>query len=141
MDRNLSKSYCIDISFQWPSVRKSKNRSLIDWRTYMPTYNKLVRDRIPEIIQSNGNKINTRILDEDEYKEELQLKLNEELQEYLEAMEDSHAVEELADMLELIYSLVEVHNSSFDELEEVRKEKRQVRGGFNERVYLIDVDD
>ncbi|MDQ0483991.1 nucleoside triphosphate pyrophosphohydrolase [Guptibacillus hwajinpoensis] len=107
----------------------------------MPTYNKLVRDRIPEIIQSNGNKINTRILDEDEYKEELQLKLNEELQEYLEAMEDSHAVEELADMLELIYSLVEVHNSSFDELEEVRKEKRQVRGGFNERVYLIDVDD
>jgi predicted house-cleaning noncanonical NTP pyrophosphatase (MazG superfamily) len=107
----------------------------------MPTYNKLVRDRIPEIIRANGNKFNTRILDEAEYKEELQLKLKEELHEYLEAMEDSHAVEELADMLELIYSLVEVHYSSFDELEEVRREKKEVRGGFDERVYLIDVEE
>ena len=107
----------------------------------MPTYNKLVRDRIPEIIRANGNIFNTRILEEAEYKEELQLKLKEELQEYLEAMEDSHAVEELADMLELIYSLVEVHHSSFEELEEVRREKREVRGGFDERIYLIDVED
>ncbi|MYL64379.1 phosphoribosyl-ATP pyrophosphohydrolase [Bacillus hwajinpoensis] len=107
----------------------------------MPTYNKLVRDRIPEIIRANGNKFNTEILDEAEYKKELQLKLKEELQEYLEAPEDSHAVEELADMLELIYSLVEVHHSSVEELEEVRKEKREIRGGFDERVYLIDVED
>ncbi|MGE6204650.1 nucleoside triphosphate pyrophosphohydrolase [Guptibacillus hwajinpoensis] len=107
----------------------------------MPTYNKLVRDRIPEIIRANGNKLNTRILDEAEYKGELQLKLKEELQEYLEAMEDSHAVEELADILELIYSLVDVHRSSLEELEDVRKEKREVRGGFEDRVYLIDVED
>ncbi|WP_226658938.1 nucleoside triphosphate pyrophosphohydrolase [Pseudalkalibacillus hwajinpoensis] len=107
----------------------------------MPTYNKLVRDRIPEIIRTNGNKCSTVILDEAEYKKELQLKLKEELQEYLEAQEDSHAVEELADMLELIYSLVEVHHSSSEELEEVRREKREIRGGFDERVYLIDVED
>ena len=107
----------------------------------MPTYNKLVRDRIPEIIRANGNKFNTEILDEAEYKKELQLKLKEELQEYLEAQEDSHAVEELADMLELIYSLVEVHHSSIEEVEEVRREKREIRGGFDERVYLIDVED
>ena len=107
----------------------------------MPTYNKLVRDRIPEIIRANGNKCNTEFLEEAEYKKELQLKLKEELQEYLEAQEDSHAVEELADMLELIYSLVEVHHSSIEELEEVRREKREIRGGFEERVYLIDVED
>ena len=107
----------------------------------MPTYNKLVRDRIPEIIRANGNKFNTEILDGAEYKKELQLKLKEELQEYLEAQEDSHAVEELADVLELIYSLVEVHHSSIEELEEVRREKREIRGGFDERVYLIDVED
>ena len=107
----------------------------------MPTYNKLVRDRIPKNIRAKGNKLNTRILDEAEYKDELQLKLKEELQEYLEAMEDSHAVEELADMLELIHSLVDVHRFSFEELEDVRKEKREVRGGFEDRVYLIDVVD
>ncbi|MFK3959976.1 phosphoribosyl-ATP pyrophosphohydrolase [Pseudalkalibacillus hwajinpoensis] len=107
----------------------------------MPTYNKLVRDRIPEIIRANGNKCSTEILDEAEYKKELQLKFKEELQEYLEAQEDSHAVEELADVLELIYSLVEVHHSSVEELEEVRREKREIRGGFDERVYLIDVED
>ncbi|WP_347551337.1 nucleoside triphosphate pyrophosphohydrolase [Pseudalkalibacillus hwajinpoensis] len=103
--------------------------------------NRLGRDHIPEIIRGNGNKFNIRILDKAEYKEELQLKLKEELQEYLEARDDSHAVEELADMLELIYSLVEVHHSSVEELEEERKEKREIRGGFDDRVYLIDVED
>ncbi|WP_283152637.1 nucleoside triphosphate pyrophosphohydrolase [Guptibacillus hwajinpoensis] len=107
----------------------------------MPTYNKLVRDRIPQIIHANGNRFNTRVLEEAEYKEELQLKLKEELQEYLEAREDSHAVEELADILELIHSLVEVHHSTPEELEAVRREKREVRGGFDDRVYLIDVED
>ncbi|MCF6136528.1 nucleoside triphosphate pyrophosphohydrolase [Pseudalkalibacillus berkeleyi] len=107
----------------------------------MPTYNKLVRDRIPEIIQYTGKSFNTSILDVDHYEMELKEKLKEELNEYLEASDDASAIEELADLLELIHALTSVHHSSVEELETVRKEKAEKRGGFQERIFLIDVED
>lgn len=107
----------------------------------MPTYNKLVRDCIPEIIQNTGKSFNTCILDVDHYEIELKEKLKEELNEYLEARDDASSIEELADILEIIHSLTSVHNSSVEKLESVRKEKAEKRGGFQERIYLIDVED
>lgn len=107
----------------------------------MPTYNKLIRDRIPEIIKATGKDFNITTLSDFEYKEELQSKLKEELQEYLEADGDSHSIEELADILELIHALTTVHHSSYEELEQVRIEKKEKRGGFEEKIYLIDVED
>ena len=107
----------------------------------MQTYNKLVRDRIPEIIANNGETCNTRTLDEAEYKTELRTKLAEELNEYLEAADDQSAVEELADILELLHALTAIHGSSAEQLEAVRAEKAEKRGGFKERIFLIDVQD
>ncbi|MDP4552961.1 nucleoside triphosphate pyrophosphohydrolase [Alkalihalobacillus macyae] len=107
----------------------------------MPVYNKLIRDRIPQIIEFTGKDFNIKILNDYEYKEELQWKLKEELQEYFEAEGDSHSIEELADILELIHALSTVHHSSYEELEKVRNEKKEKRGGFEERIYLIDVED
>ncbi|WP_314728305.1 nucleoside triphosphate pyrophosphohydrolase [Bacillus sp. Marseille-Q3570] len=97
----------------------------------MPTYNKLIRDRIPEILENKGLNYNTRLMEEDEYKIKLREKLTEELNEYLEASDDASSIEELADILELIHSLTSVHNSSVEELEAVRKEKAEKRGGFH----------
>lgn len=99
-------------------------------------YNKLVRDNIPDIIRSNGETPVTKILDNTEYKKELEAKLNEE---YLEVLESSgkSRIEELGDMLEVIKALAELENSSLDEVIEVRKEKCLKRGGFNKRIYLI----
>lgn len=71
----------------------------------MPTYNKLVRDRIPEIILNSGKTCHTRILDTEEYLHELHTKLKEETKEYYEAKDDSSAIEELADLLEVIRAL------------------------------------
>ncbi|WP_262384871.1 nucleoside triphosphate pyrophosphohydrolase [Paenibacillus terrae] len=71
----------------------------------MPTYNKLVRDRIPHIITSQGKECRTRILNPKEYKQELRTKLREEAEEYFEAAKDKDALEELADMLEVIRAL------------------------------------
>ena len=107
----------------------------------MPTYNKLVRDRIPFIISSQGKECRTRILDSEEYTEELKVKLNEEVEEYTKADNDQEALEELADMLEVIRALAEAHGSTWAELENIRADKVEARGGFQERVYLIDVDD
>jgi predicted house-cleaning noncanonical NTP pyrophosphatase (MazG superfamily) len=107
----------------------------------MPIYNKLVRDRIPEIIERAGKRYRTRVLEQDEFKLELQRKCQEELEEYLRAGNDQEAVEELADLLEIIYTLAEVHDSSPEELEQIRSEKVENRGGFQDRLFLLEVKD
>lgn len=107
----------------------------------MPVYNKLVRDRIPEIIENDGKKCSTKILDEKSYLSELRKKVHEELQEYEEASSDIEAVEELADILELIHALAKTHNATMEEVEKIRAEKAVKRGGFNDKIFLIEVED
>ncbi|WP_416148875.1 phosphoribosyl-ATP pyrophosphohydrolase [Salipaludibacillus sp. HK11] len=102
----------------------------------MPTYYKLVRDRIPEIIEMNGQKLEYRRINGEEFIIEAKKKLNEEVKEYLEAQQSEHAVEELADLVELIYCLAERHGYSKNELEAIRKEKSERRGSFQEGWYL-----
>lgn len=107
----------------------------------MPTYNKLVRDRIPEIIENDGKTCNTRILDEADYIQEVNKKMHEELQEYEAAETSADAVEELADLLELIHAAAQHHGASIEELEQLRADKAAKRGGFEERIFLVDVED
>ncbi|MFD0824420.1 nucleoside triphosphate pyrophosphohydrolase [Neobacillus sp. M.A.Huq-85] len=107
----------------------------------MSTNYKLVRDRIPQIIKNTGKQPITKILDNDEYIMELKNKIYEELEEYVETYNDQDAIEELADLLEVIISLARCHGSSFEMLEEVRRMKEVNRGGFKEKIYLIQVDD
>jgi predicted house-cleaning noncanonical NTP pyrophosphatase (MazG superfamily) len=107
----------------------------------MPIYNKLVRDRIPEIIESTGKKFSTRILNNEEYITELKNKSFEELQEYVQTTNNNDAIEELADLLEIIHALAEYHGSSIEMVEEVRKVKAEKRGGFKEKIFLLEVED
>jgi|SRR5690625_3923565 len=107
----------------------------------MPVYNKLVRDKIPEIIRQDNKKCTTEILDEKRYPIELKKKLREELDEYLLAKDDSEAIEELADMLEIIHSLAKTHQADIKQVEKVRLEKAKERGGFEQRIFLIEVED
>lgn len=98
----------------------------------MKTYNKLVRDRIPEIIEASGHKCETRVLSDDEYLMELKNKLQEEVNEYLE----SDSVEELADIIEVVHSLSAQSGSSIESVEEIRSNKANERGGFTEKIFL-----
>lgn len=107
----------------------------------MPTYNKLVRDKIPQIIAADGKSYTMSILSDDEYIRELKTKLNEELTEYLAAGTDRDALEELADLMELVHALSVVHGSSPEALEEIRQTKADKRGGFQDRLFLIEVED
>ncbi|WP_127532982.1 nucleoside triphosphate pyrophosphohydrolase [Paenibacillus kobensis] len=107
----------------------------------MLVYNKLVRDRIPQIIEAKGKTGRTRILDEVEYHTQLKLKLSEETTEYLRAENTEEALEELSDILEVVRALAAAHGASWEELEALREQKAEKRGGFEERVFLIDVDE
>jgi predicted house-cleaning noncanonical NTP pyrophosphatase (MazG superfamily) len=107
----------------------------------MPVYNKLVRDRIPEIIVASGKTSSIRTLAQHEYVDELKRKLGEETTEYLSAANDEAALEELADILEVLHSLTESHGFTVEELERVRAAKAEQRGRFKDRVYLVEVHD
>lgn len=67
--------------------------------------------------------------------------MNEELEEYQDATTSEEAVEELADILELIHAVVKNHGATVEQLEEVRRAKAEKRGGFEERIFLIEVED
>ncbi|MBJ8115841.1 MULTISPECIES: nucleoside triphosphate pyrophosphohydrolase [Bacillus] len=107
----------------------------------MPIYNKLVRDNILEIIKAEGLSYNARILTSDELLVEVKAKMIEEAHEFMEAVEKKEAIEELADILELIHASLGSYGVDFEELEAIRKEKKEKRGGFEEAIYLIDVQD
>lgn len=107
----------------------------------MVIHNKLVRDKIPQIIQKAKKKPVTKTLNQEEFIVELRKKSKEELQEYLSAQTNEEAIEELADILEIIHSLAKVHHSTFKEIESRRIQKLEQRGGFDERIFLIKVDD
>ncbi len=99
-------------------------------------YNKLVRDYIPDIIERDNSIPKTKILSPTEFKKELNRKLQEEVDEFLE----SGNVEELADIMEVIAALADLNKLSLDELEKIRIRKKQERGGFEKRIFLIEVE-
>lgn len=92
---------------------------------------KLVRDKIPEIIKEDGKTPITRILDDEEYLDELDVKLSEEVQKY----QADKSIEEMADVLEVLLAICEARGHSIDELIQVRNRKRDKRGAFKEKIY------
>lgn len=98
-------------------------------------YNKLVRDLIPDEIESSGKHATYEIVSEKEYVELLNKKLREEVEEYLQ----DESIEELADVLEVVYAIAEAQNSTVAELEVVRDTKALTRGKFKKRIKLVEV--
>ena len=98
-------------------------------------YNKLVRDKIPEIIIAQGETAITRVLNETDYKEELERKLFEECKEVV-AANGNERIEELADMLEVIRALGKLENVTIEEIMKIANEKKAKRGAFNNKIFL-----
>lgn len=99
-------------------------------------YHKLVRDKIPEIIENDGEIPVIRILEKCEFKIELERKLLEEYHEVLTADNSKERIEELADMLEVISALSCLENSNLESVFSVMEEKRKKRGGFSKKIFL-----
>lgn len=102
----------------------------------MKVFKKLVRDKIPEIITKNGDNPVTRILGSQEYEKELDIKLREELEEY---MADKN-IEELADLVEVVYAILDLKGMKREEFEIIRKGKVEKRGAFNDKIFLESTD-
>ena len=95
-------------------------------------YDKLVRDKIPEIIEKSGKQCAIEVLSDEKYLEMIDKKLDEELAEY----HKDKNLEELADLLEVIYAATTARGYSIEDLEKVRVEKVEKRGGFDKKILL-----
>ena len=98
-------------------------------------FNKLVRDRIPEIIEINGKRCVWSTLSEEDYLVYLDEKLNEELVEY----QQSKSMEELAELIEVIRAVVVARGYSIEKVEALRRDKAEKRGRFEKRILLTEV--
>ncbi|GGN89482.1 nucleoside triphosphate pyrophosphohydrolase [Haloarcula pellucida] len=100
-------------------------------------YDKLVRDRIPEIIEKNGEEPITHTIERDEYATRLLEKLDEEVDEYREGCD----IEELADILEVVHAIRKERGVTVEELQEIREQKAEQRGRFEDRIILDSVEE
>ena len=103
----------------------------------MKIYNKLVRDKIPDIIKSDNKTCLTKVLDDEEYLSSLNTKLQEEMKEYLQSGE----VEELADLEEVLRAILDVKKVSYEDFEKIRLDKVSKRGAYKKKIFLESVDD
>ncbi|MGB4984213.1 MAG: nucleoside triphosphate pyrophosphohydrolase [Erysipelotrichaceae bacterium] len=99
-------------------------------------YNKLVRDNIPDIILKDNHQPVTRILNNDDYKKELEKKLLEEYNEVLNTTTSEERIEELADMYEILTYLAQLENKTINDVIEVANNKKNKRGGFDKKIFL-----
>ena len=100
-------------------------------------YNKLIRDKIPQIIEKSGKRAYIETLDDDEFEIFLERKLDEEVQEYHE----SGHTEELADILEVLIALAKSKGLSFEDLIALQKDKAEKKGAFTKKIFLIAVSE
>lgn len=99
-------------------------------------YNKLVRDNIPTIIEQDNEVPFTRILNDNDYKKELYKKLKEECDEVIDSKNTFELLEELADLLEVIKSIVQLEDKTIEDIIETANQKKLKRGGFEKRIFL-----
>ena len=100
-------------------------------------YNKLIRDKIPEVIEKKGGTYKVHTAEDSEYWEKLKEKLGEEVEEFLES-EDK---DEIADILEVVYAILEHKDISREEIERIRVEKAEKRGAFKKKLILEEARD
>lgn len=101
---------------------------------HLVTYNKAIRDKIPEIIEESGYVSNVKTMTDEEFLIEIEKKLVEEVREY----QNDKDVTELADILEVIYKIAQLNGVSKDDLEKIRIKKTQECGAFEKNLFLID---
>lgn len=127
-----TKNNCVCKGFAYYHAKAQERINAMKKHT---VHNKLVRDRIPEIIEDSGRTCITEVMPNDAYVRALDAKLNEELAEY----QESKSLEELADLLEVMGAVVKARGYTWEDLTRLRKEKRACYGAFDQRIFLKEV--
>ena len=100
-------------------------------------YNKLIRDRIPEIIKKDGWIPKTRLLNNREFLKELKKKILEEARELNKGQKEKDLINELVDIQEIIDAILIEKKIKFKEFRKIQSQKRKKRGGFEKKLFLV----
>ena len=109
-------------------------------KKYRFSFAKLIRDKLPDIMRAKNINVLDYVMEQEEYVQELKQKLLEEAEEVVAATSESDITEELADIFEVAYALANAYGVSQEEIEKVRLQKRELRGGFKGRIYTTYVE-
>lgn len=93
---------------------------------------KLIRDRIPEIVEAKGESLKVRRAGPMEFRKALADKLVEEAVEFRQ----DRNIEELADVFEVMRSIGLDHGIPMEQIAELADQKREARGGFREKLMM-----
>ncbi|WP_067843109.1 nucleoside triphosphate pyrophosphohydrolase [Amphibacillus sediminis] len=108
----------------------------------MPTYNKLIRDKIPALLEEKQTSYQIeKIRKDDRFEQVLRKKLTEEVAEFLAANEKAERLEEIADIIEVLYALAQLDHVQPNQVEQIRQDKKLERGGFDQRLFLVSTTD
>ena len=105
----------------------------------MTQLNKLVRDKVPSLVTKDGGSYTLKLLSPLEHQHEITKKLHEEIKEYEIATTKAEAIEELADITELIYAALKLHDVPIEQFEALRLAKRKQKGGFEKGIFLHEI--
>jgi predicted house-cleaning noncanonical NTP pyrophosphatase (MazG superfamily) len=103
-------------------------------------YNKLVRDRVPEILRAGGHEVVTETLEGDALLDALRAKIDEEVAEYDTAIDDEHAATELADLLEVVMAIAKRRGYGEAAIQQLRADKAARRGAFDLGFFLVEAE-
>lgn len=131
----IAAKFELDLDAEWGKGKKHKEKKYCTNReNKVVKYNKLVRDKIPEICNQDGKDVIIKELSNKEYEKCLCEKLIEECEEYIE----SRDIEELADAMEVVYAIAANKDVNYLDIESLRQKKREKRGGFDKKILLIE---
>ena len=103
-------------------------------------FEKLIRNKIPNIIRAKNIDVFSYIMEQTEYIQELKQKLLEEAEEVIAAISKDDITEEIADVFEVAYALADVYGIKYDQIERIRLAKKESRGGFDDKIYTTYIE-
>ncbi len=115
-----------------------KNRRIMKMRKFVQ--NKLWRDKALEMLQATGSIIQTKELDDAQFAAQLRVKLLEEALEVQTATTQEELMSEIGDVLEVLDTIMRLHNLSSQDIATMQQAKRELRGGFNDRIFVTVVE-
>jgi predicted house-cleaning noncanonical NTP pyrophosphatase (MazG superfamily) len=104
-------------------------------QTHRFKVDKLIRDKLPQIMRASGIQVFERVMEKDEYLKRLKDKLLEEAKEVIASGSEKEMREELADLLEVMLSLAKAYGMEFADIQQAAEQKRADKGGFDNRIY------
>jgi predicted house-cleaning noncanonical NTP pyrophosphatase (MazG superfamily) len=132
----LNKSV-LHLKLECTTLYFAARKGIFIMRKEVRKVDKLIRDKLPQIMRASGIKVFVRVMEKDEYLKRLKDKILEEAKEVIASRSEKEMREELADLLEVMLALAKIHGMEFTDIQQTAQTKRLEKGGFDDKILLL----